>query len=94
MPIYMNSVGYAIVLNVDKDVADSTVRRIIYKKPSGATGYWPAMLHGLIEIYYLIQKNDLDEAGKWELQAYVETPGWSLYGETAYLDVEANIEAS
>jgi hypothetical protein len=94
MHTYMNSNSYVIVLNVDQDVADSTVRRIVYKKPSGATGYWPAMLRGLLEIYYLIQENDLDEAGKWELQAYVETPGWSLYGEKAYLDVEANIEAS
>lgn len=94
MPTYMNSVGYAVVLNVDRDIADSTVRRILYKKPSGTTGYWEATLRRFYEIYYLVQEGDFDELGKWEIQAYVETQGRSLYGERAYMDVEANIGAS
>jgi hypothetical protein len=94
MPIYMNSVGYAIVLNVNLDITNSTVQRIVYKKPSGATGYWEATLRRCYEIYYLIQEGDFDEVGKWEIQAYVETSGRPLYGERAYLDVEANIGAS
>ncbi len=95
MPTYMNSVGYAITLNVDLDISDSTVRKILYKKPSGATGFWIAALQGLFELCYLVQEGALDEAGRWEVQAYVEMPtGRALYGEITYLDVEANIRVS
>jgi len=92
MPIYMSSVGYRIVLFVGQDIQDATVRHIVYKKPSGEVGYWLATLRGLLEIEYTVQAGDFDEAGKWELQAYIETPNWSHYGEKAYLDVEENIE--
>ncbi len=95
MPTYMNSVGYPITLNVDLDISDSTVRKILYRKPSGATGFWTAALQGLFEICYLVQEGDLDEVGRWEVQAYVEMPtGRALYGEIVYHNIEANIRVS
>jgi hypothetical protein len=94
MAIYVDSTGFNIVLNVLQDISNSTVRRIYYKKPSAETGYWEASLRGLTEITHSILQEDLDEVGRWELQAYVETSGWSCYGEIVYMDVEQNIEAS
>ena len=42
-------------------------------------------------IKYVVQAGDLDVAGDWQLQAYVEFPTWKGRGEVATLKVKNTI---
>jgi hypothetical protein len=42
-------------------------------------------------IKYVVQVGDLDVAGDWQLQAYVEFPTWKGRGEVATLKVKNTI---
>lgn len=85
--VFVGDVGTQIVLDCGVDISTSTVRKIEAKKPSGVKVLWTATLDGTQRISYTLQAGDLDAAGGWVLQAYIEMPGWSGRGEMARLDV-------
>ena len=85
--LYYLDEGVKIILNVGVDISDSTVHKIKFKRPNGTSGEWAAERENATSISYLIQTNDLNYAGIWKLQAYVETPNWKLHGEEASLQV-------
>lgn len=92
--IYEEDVGTKITLDLVEDISSSTVWRIYYKKPSGTTGYWTASREGgTNHIYYVTTTGgdpvtpDLDEAGIWKLQGYIEMPGWTGRSETIEMKV-------
>ena len=75
--IFVGSIGEQIILNVGQDISTSTIRRIRYKKPDGTVGEWNADLYdSQFIVYVTIDEHDLDQAGTWELQSYVELPDW------------------
>jgi len=84
--VYIGDIGTKIRLDAGESIADATLLRIYYKKPSGATGYWTATLEGTRYATYttlLSSDDDLDESGNWEVQLYVESPDWTGYGEVS-----------
>ncbi len=89
--VFVGDVGTEIILDCGTDVSTATVRNIIARSPSGAKKTWAASLDGTTRIKYLTQTGDLDTAGTWRLQAYVDMPGWSGHGDVTLLTVKATI---
>jgi len=42
-------------------------------------------------IYYITQSGDIDQAGVWCLQAYIEMPSFKGYGEIKTLSVKEHL---
>ena len=89
-----DNVGVKIYVDVESDISTQTVLEINYKKPSGASGTWTATLgttqvivkgttlEANTYIYYVTQAGDIDEAGDWNVQSYVELSGGYKGGGT------------
>jgi hypothetical protein len=91
--IYAGQTLLTLKLNAGIDVATSTVKRIIYKKPSGTQGYWPAdTIEGNSILTYNIQTGNLDEVGTWSFQVYVEVGGKKGYGHPITVQVNAPLQ--
>jgi len=72
--IFKGQTALIIRLTTNQDITGATVY-VKYKKPSGATGSWPASITtastGVIS-YAINNADDLDEVGVWTFWAYVE----------------------
>ena len=87
--IFVGDVGVEIRLDTKQDLSNATVTKILAKKPSGSTVVWNATKYGTTtKITYTTDSDDLDEAGDWSLQAYVEwTTSSKHLGETVTMTV-------
>ena len=84
---YKNNVGLELVFDVG--IKDITSSKIFYQKPDGTTGYWVGEpVVGTNEIKYVIQEGDLDQAGEYKLQPYVDFGSWKGRGSIVSLTVE------
>ena len=90
--VYVGDVGTEVSLNCGVDISTATVRKILVQKPNTtAVVEWSAMADGANSIRYLTTTGDLDVAGTYLLQPYVELPGLSGKGETVELFVRPAI---
>lgn len=80
--IYVGDIGTEILLDAVEDISTQTKLEIKYKKPDGTTGAWSASLDDTTKAKYATVANDLDQAGVWTFQIYVEMPSWSGLGES------------
>lgn len=85
--VFVGDVGTQITLDCGIDVSSATVRKILVKRPNGSRAEWVAVASGGNAIAYTTQAADLNMAGVWELQAYVEMPAWRGRGGWAKLKV-------
>lgn len=67
--IYKNQ-SVRIELDTLIDLSTATDLEILYKKPSGATGSWTAVVSGTA-LVAITDNNDLDEVGVWRVQTKV-----------------------
>jgi hypothetical protein len=74
------------------DLSSATTTRILYKKPLGTKGYFSASVDGQT-LEYEIQDSDIDQAGIWEFQSYIEVGGRKGFGDIAKQHFEDNISA-
>lgn len=83
--IYKGDIGAKIIVTVTENISLATVKTIKYKKPDGTVGSWTAVAEsGNLAISYTTTAiTDLDQAGTWILQAYIEMPGWSGHGDVS-----------
>jgi hypothetical protein len=79
MPLYNNQSLITITLDTGIDLTAASNKRILYKKPNGIKGYWPATSTGNT-LTYNVQNGDIDQVGIWTVQAYVEIGGLKSYG--------------
>jgi hypothetical protein len=79
MSNYTGSGLPSIRLATDFDLSGAEVKRILYTKPNKATGYWTATADGT-DLVYNLSNTDIDVAGDWKVQAYVEVSGEKGYG--------------
>jgi hypothetical protein len=75
-------IGTEILLDTGVDITDATLAEIKYQKPDGTTGSWTGVVDSTTKVKYVTLANDLDQAGQWLFQSYVETPTWKGHGET------------
>lgn len=75
--IHVGDVGTVIRVEPsdDTDLSGASSAEIRYKKPSGATGAWTASIVS-DGVQYTTTTGDIDEAGTWYLQAYVDLGSW------------------
>ena len=102
--IYTGAEGVNVLLFIDQDLTLSTVRQILVKRPDGSEVTWDAEIateredeetHEIIPltpedgyIKYVTVDGDLDQAGDYALQAYVEWGAASNHpGKTVMMEV-------
>jgi len=79
---YSGEVGTAIVVDCGRDVSEATICKILVKKPSGDEVEWDATVYQSNYLRYVVEEDDLDEVGEYEVQSYVEIDDWSGKGVT------------
>jgi len=86
---YVGDVGTIILLDTKVDLASAgvTFTSIRVKKPDSTEVEWLATVYNNTVLKYIIQDDDLDIAGRYELQAYAESASWSGLGDTVRFDV-------
>ena len=89
MAIFVGDTGTKIILDVGCDISSSTVRQIKYVSPTGKVGAWDASIEATQSISIVTQASTLKTAGRWILQAYVETSTWARHGEICNLEVSS-----
>ena len=102
--IYVGAVGVVVTLGTDQDLTLSTKREILVKRPDGTEVTWTADIaterededtgemipltpqDGYLE--YITDEDDLDQAGDYALQAYIEWGAASNHpGKTVMMEV-------
>lgn len=86
--IFAGDVGTEIVLDCGIDISSASVLKIHARKSSCQTVVWDAELDGTTAIKHVTTDGDLDVAGEWQLQAYVEIGSLKCRGEIATLTVQ------
>jgi hypothetical protein len=85
---YVGDVGTEILIDTGSDISTATVLKLLVKKPCGSTTEWtgelgpPNTVGVYTRIKYVVRQGDWDMAGWWNVQAYVEMPGWKGRGDT------------
>jgi hypothetical protein len=87
MSVYKNSIGIKLIAECGTDITSATTRQILYRKPDGTRGAWTATQESSTSISYTVVSGDIDFTGDLQIQAYVITPTWTLYGDIARLTV-------
>lgn len=76
-------IGTVITIDLGESIETSTARRILYRKADGTSGSWTATLApSNTGVRYTTVNGDLDVAGQWELQVYVDFAGGGKWYST------------
>lgn len=86
--VFVGDIGTEIILDCGADLTSVTNCSIKVITPNKKARTWSATVTGTSTITHVVQAGDLDQAGVWVLQAYIEMPEWSGRGTTAELTVE------
>ena len=80
--VYVGDIGVEIVYDCLEDISAATVLRLNYRKPGGDIGSWVAVADGIQALKYTTAAiTDLDRAGLWRIQPYIELPGFAGYAD-------------
>jgi len=91
MAIFVGDTGTKIILDVGLDISAATVRKIKYLTPDGVLEEWAANQETTTSISFITIADSLNVAGKWKLQAYIETASWKRHGEIATMTVSKTL---
>ena len=89
--LHVGDVGTEIVLDCGTNVSNSTFREIIAKDPNEKRVHWTASVADETSIKYVLQAGDLNVAGNWRLQTYVEFPNGKWRGTPTKMKVRNTI---
>jgi len=90
--IYKGTVGLKLSFESTNSLAGASVVRIYARKPSGTTLAWNGTVELDRYITYVTQDGDLDEAGEWVMQPYVESGGWKGRGQAVSVPIYDDFE--
>lgn len=79
MSYFIKSGIVTLSLDTEIDISAATVKKILYKKPSGVTGEWTATVVST-SLTYNLTNTDIDQPGVWQFQTYIEIAGKKGYG--------------
>lgn len=85
--IYKDDIGTILILDTKSTLTGATEASIKYKKPDGIEGTWVGEVFETTKVKYVVEDGDLDMAGKWTLQVYVELASWKGRGEAVQMKV-------
>lgn len=86
-PVFVGDIGTEIVLDCGQTITGATKLEIVARRPDGTNVTWTASADTTTAIKYATQANDLNQAGDWKLQAYIETASWKGRGAIVTLTV-------
>lgn len=84
---YVGEVGIELILDCGGSVVGATAYCIKVKKPNFTEADWTAEIYNSNYLRHLIGADELDQAGNWEFQAYIEISGLKRYGSTCNIVV-------
>jgi len=79
---YVGNVGTVIDIDMGQDISGATTTDLYVKKPDGTEATWSGEIYGSNYIRYVIEEDDLNEAGRYYVQPYLVISDWSGYGKT------------
>jgi hypothetical protein len=80
---YVGDVGTEIIVDTCHDISAATKVSLKVEKPDGIVYEWIGSIYQTTKIRYVIRAGDLDQAGKYLVQAYVKLGAWSGHGTTS-----------
>jgi len=86
--IYLGDVGTVIILDCGSNVSTATVRKMRARMPNGGIKEFTASADTNNTIKYVLLDGDFNVAGNWQVQAYIDMPGWKGRGEWAAVQVK------
>jgi hypothetical protein len=89
--VHLGDVGVEFAWDVGEDVSAATVHKLKYQKPTGAVGEFAATVSGTMLRYTTTLATELDVAGSWGMQAYIEMPGWKGHSDVDHFEVLRNL---
>jgi hypothetical protein len=87
--IFVGDIGTQIIVDTGEALASATVLQLKIKKPDGTKVTKTATITETTKLLYSTIAGDLNLAGEYIVQAYVELPGWKGHG----LPVSFNVSA-
>lgn len=97
--VHVGDIGTAFRLTLEEcgvavDISTATILSVLFEKPDGTVATKTANFYadgtdGVVQ--YKTVSGDLDQYGKWKLQAYVEMPDWSGHSDTVSFYVHRNL---
>jgi hypothetical protein len=72
---YIGAIGVEFRIDTGYDLAGDTLLQLKLRKPSGEEVNWTATAYDTTTLTYTTVSGDLDEAGTWTYQSYVEIGG-------------------
>ena len=92
MGAHVGDIGTIIRYTTQTDLSDATVMKMKYKKPDGTTGEWDGTIYNDYSMdFETTQASDLDQAGPWNIQLYIETPDWKGHSDIKQFEVLPNV---
>jgi hypothetical protein len=86
--IYVGEVGTIIDVDMGVDISLASAYELRVRKPDGTEVIWaPAILSGGQTLEYITETGDLDIAGDWIIQPWLEIGTWIGYGDPVNLVV-------
>ena len=85
-----NDIGTNVLYNVQEDISDATLVKIIYEKPDGTTGEWVASVWNTLFAKYTTIAGDL-QVGITSIQVYLESPTWTGTSTVQKISVLENL---
>jgi hypothetical protein len=70
--VYAGHVGLEIILDTGQSLTGATSMKIQVLKPDGTEVEWIAAQYDSTKIYYVTAAGELDDAGNYIMQSYVE----------------------
>ena len=88
MGAHVGDIGTIIRYTTTTDLSGNSALKLKYKKPDGTTGEWTATVYSTYSAQYgTTEATDLDQAGSWKLQVYVEMVSWKGHSEEKTFEV-------
>lgn len=91
MNMQVGDIGTQIIFDTGEDLTSATVHTLRYQKPNGEKGDWPGTIAGESLTFTTTATSDLDVAGEWLIQAYLEIGTWKGHSEMSKFTVNPNI---
>lgn len=89
-PIYIDTIGLNIDLNMFEDVSTATSIVLHVTKPNGSTTTWSgATVVNSNFFRYTTSADDLDQTGTYSIQPHYTLGGWTGYGKTVSFRTKA-----
>ena len=86
--IFVNDSGLELVLETDISLAVAILTQVAWKSPSGLSGTWNGSPINGTQILYTTQPGNLNEVGRWELQAKVTFLTKVVHGKKVTVQVD------